>query len=584
MTRASSTGIAYHGFKDSDSDVKLTLKSTTPQSSAENEAIDTNQPAGVIQMQAILQVWTKKWLIAAYALMLVVSLTNSLQQQANYSWVPYATSSFGKHGLTAITSLVANVVGGVSRLPLARLMDVWGRPHVFMVCMTLVVLSLTLMALCQNVETYLVSQVFYWTGMNGMAFVLEIFVQDTAQFVHRLVYLAIMETPYICNTFAGPELGQRFLDSSTWHWGYGAFAIITPFVCIPFCAIFFLLSRKAKRMGVVPKEKVKSGRTFMQTLVHGVIEMDIVGLLLLCCGFSLLLLPFGLSAYQKDGWASPRMIFMIVFGFLLLVTVILWERLWAPKPFFPFFLMKDRSVVAACFLGCNTWIAFYCFKMYYTSYLQVVFSLSVAKAGYITNIYNIVSCTWAVLIALVYIKLDSYKWSAVIAMPIQLLMTGLLIHFRKPNTHIGLLVMVEVFWAMCGAVMVQVEQIAIMSAVPHENLPTALAVMYLVTQVGGAVGQAISGSLWTHIVPNKLAEYLPADKKSEAARIYASLPVQLSYAWGTPERQAIVRAYGDAQKVMVVVGTCALVPCFLWVALLKNNRLSAHPERKGLQA
>jgi hypothetical protein len=52
------------------------------------------------------------------------------------------------------------------------------------------------------------------------------------------------------------------------------------------------------------------------------------------------------------------MIFMIAFGFALIAAFVLWERLWAPKPFFPFYLMKDRSVVGACFLGCNTWIAF----------------------------------------------------------------------------------------------------------------------------------------------------------------------------------------------------------------------------------
>lgn len=222
--------------------------------------------------------------------------------------------------------------------------------------------------------------------------------------------------------------------------------------------------------------------------------------------------------------------------------------------------------------------------MYYSSYLQVVFSLSVAKVGYIVNIYNVVACIFAFVIAWAFKYTNTFKWGAVIAMPIQLLMTGLLIHFRKPGTHIGLLVMVEVFWAMCGAVLVQVEQIAIFSTVPHEHIPTALALLSMITGIGGAVGQAVSGSLWTHIVPTRLEEYLPADRKSEAATIYASLPVQVSYGWETVERQAIVRAYGDAQKFMVVVGTCALVPCFVWVAMLRNVRLSEKPERKGLQA
>jgi hypothetical protein len=163
-------------------------------------------------------------------------------------------------------------------------------------------------------------------------------------------------------------------------------------------------------------------------------------------------------------------------------------------------------------------------------------------------------------------------------------MTGLLIKFRQPGTHIGLLIMVEVIWAMCAAMMVQIEQVAVMAAVPHENIATGLALLPMITSIGGSVGGAISGALWTNIVPKKLVEYLPADKKSEATKIYGDIVTQLSYPFHTPERQAIIRAYSDAQKVMVIVGTCALVPCFIWVAMLKNNRLSEHKSRKGLQA
>ena len=83
-----------------------------------------------------------------------------------------------------------------------------------------------------------------------------------------------------------------------------------------------------------------------------------VGLLLACGGFSILLLPFSLAAKQEDEWASPMVIFMIVFGLFAILLFALWEKFFAPRTFFPFHLMKDRSVVAACLLGCNTWIAF----------------------------------------------------------------------------------------------------------------------------------------------------------------------------------------------------------------------------------
>lgn len=143
--------------------------------------------------------------------------------------------------------------------------------------------------------------------------------------------------------------------------------------------------------------------------------------------------------------------------------------------------------------------------------------------------------------------------------------------------------MVEVFYAMGGAVLVQIEQVAVMAAVPHENLATGLALLAMITSVGGAVGQTISSAVWGNIVLKKLTSYLPDDKKGEARVIYGTLMTQLTYPIGSPERTATIAAFGDAQRVMVIIATCSLLPCFLWISMLRNNRLSQHQQR-GLQA
>ena len=222
------------------------------------------------------------------------------------------------------------------------------------------------------------------------------------------------------------------------------------------------------------------------------------------------------------------------------------------------------------------------YKIYYSSYLQVVFSLSVAKAGYITNIFNLVSCLWGLLFAFLIRRSDRYKWAAIVALPIQLLMTGLLIQFRQPGTPIRLLVMVEVCNAMCGAMMVAAQQLAIMSAVPHENVAVGLALLSMATSVGGSVGQTVSTALWTNTVERMIGEYLPLGMRDQKQAIYSSLEVQLGFGWASPQRQAVVRAYGDAQRLMVIFGTCALVPCIVWVAMLKDYKLSERGARKGL--
>jgi hypothetical protein len=133
--------------------------------------------------------------------------------------------------------------------------------------------ALIMMACCQNVQTYAAAQVFYWTGLNGMGYILDIFIVDTSLLKNRLIWVAIVGSPYICNTFAGPALAETFVNSkATWRWGYGAFAIITPFMCIPFWAIFYVMTRKAREMGVITKQKTK--RTVIQSVVHWCIYLD----------------------------------------------------------------------------------------------------------------------------------------------------------------------------------------------------------------------------------------------------------------------------------------------------------------------
>jgi len=84
----------------------------------------------------------------------------------------------------------------------------------------------------------------------------------------------------------------------------------------------------------------------------------VIGVILITGGFSLLLLPWPLAVYQTDGFGSPMFICMVSFGICLILLFVAWERYYASHALFPYYLMKNRSIIAACLLGCNSWIAF----------------------------------------------------------------------------------------------------------------------------------------------------------------------------------------------------------------------------------
>lgn len=77
---------------------------------------------------------------------------------------PFVTSSFQTHSLTATTGIMAGLIGGLIKLPLAKVLDIWGRPHGFAAMVFCLTIGLVMMAACQNVKTYAAGQVFYWVG------------------------------------------------------------------------------------------------------------------------------------------------------------------------------------------------------------------------------------------------------------------------------------------------------------------------------------------------------------------------------------------------------------------------------------
>lgn len=176
---------------------------------------------------------------------------------------------------------------------------------------------------------------------------------------------------------------------------------------------------------------------------------------------------------------------------------------------------------------------------------------------------------------------NRYKWLGYIMVPLKILATGLLIKFRMPGTHIGLVVFCEVIGSIAAGSIVMIEQIAIMASVSHRDVAVGLALLGMVTSCGGSIGQTISTAIWTNTLPQNLVKHLPDELKADAATIYGDLTVQLGYEWGSPARDAIVQAYADTQKLMLIAATVTLVGPIIWISLMKNHRLDKE-QTKGL--
>ncbi|KAN0090165.1 hypothetical protein V8E51_018744 [Hyaloscypha variabilis] len=502
-----------------------------------------NVQDGVKKIEAVTLTWTRNQLIMAYGCIFLVFFVISMQQQIQFNVSYYVTSSFALLPLTGTTSIVAAIVGGVIKLPTAKFVDLVGRAEGFAIMTGFATLGLVMMASCRDVETYAAAQVFYWVGFNGMAYVLDVFMADTSSLKNRALVFSFATTPYIVTTFIGPRAAQSFLETSGWPWAYGTFAIITPIITLPLLFILYQNQREGLKEGLLVKER--SGRSFWQSVNFHFWEFDVIGLLLVSAGFVLFLLPFSLETYQSKGWGSGMIITMLVIGILCLIAFVFYEKFLSRRSFIPFYLLKTPSVVGACLLAMFLFISFYIWDSTFYNYLQAVHGLSITNTGYVTNIYSIGSCFWSVILPLIIRTLGRFKWLAISMLCLEILGVGLMIHFRQPNQGIGYVIMCQIFIAFGGGSLIICEEMAVMAAAPHENVASMLALIGLFSSVGQAIGQAISAAIYTNTFPGALNAALPGNATLNA-ELYGSLTTQLLYPIGSPERTAVIYAYGHA--------------------------------------
>jgi hypothetical protein len=66
---------------------------------------------------------------------------NSLQQQVTGNLTAYVTSAFFMHSLVSTIAIVSNLVGGALKLPIAKLLDMWGRAEGFALMLAFTVIG-----------------------------------------------------------------------------------------------------------------------------------------------------------------------------------------------------------------------------------------------------------------------------------------------------------------------------------------------------------------------------------------------------------------------------------------------------------
>ncbi|WRT66018.1 uncharacterized protein IL334_002969 [Kwoniella shivajii] len=546
---------------------------------------------GVVEMEALQGRLTTTVLAVLYGTFMLLSYSLSLNQYTASAFLNYAVSySFEAHSLQATINTVTSVFQAMSQPPIAKFADYFGRVKTYIGCIVCYVIGYIIVTSSTSIVTYAVGNSIYILGITGLFLLQNVIISDISSLRNRYLWTVFPNIPQVINAFVAGDIASSLLtkgdQTKQWRWGYGIFTIIIPVVALPIIITLWVYTRPSR----VHRAEIKA-RHAAQVQGHSTSQfwtasksffwqLDFIGLLLFVVGFGLFFVTITLANSKTARWSDAHSIAQLVLGVVVIGAFVVWERFYAPHPLLPFRLLRRKTVVGCVLIALFHPMAGRCAAGYLSTFLQVAANQSVKSATRITSFPSVAGTVTTIIGAFLSRRFRTLKPIIIFGFLVEVLALGLMVRYRTSTNTQGELAVVQLLRGAANGFIPFPTQALIQAAAPHEHLGAITAAWLVVYYLSGGIGSAIGGGIWTTIIPKKLSNYLNDDALVTLA--YTNpFKFALMYPPGTPERAAIARAQDEAQRIIVIVGTCIAVLALLTsIFLIDNYKL---PDTQSLE-
>ncbi|KAG8793831.1 hypothetical protein FRC12_001461 [Ceratobasidium sp. 428] len=525
----------------------------------------SSKPVGVRKAEAAQKVITGKHKVFLIISIALAAYIYSLDGTTTWTYLAFAGSALGNHSLIAAVQVTQSIIVACGKPFIAKSADALSRPVAYSFVVLFYVLGYIIIASAKSIGTVAGGIVIYAIGYTGLQLLLQIIIADITTLKWRGLSSGLVSAPFIINAFAGSEVSASVMapGGPGWRWGYGMFAVLVPVTIFPLIATLGWAQHKAQTQGLVqPGSNVQ--RTRFQKIADVFAEIDIFGLLILAGGVACVLLPLTLAAKAKGGWHNPSMIAMLTVGPILLILFGIYEWKFASHPIVPMKFLRNKAVVGAALIGFFDFVSFYLTFSYLYSFVFVVKGWELRYLNYFSSTQTVALTVFGILAGIIMRATHRYKWMLVTGLTIRLFGVGLMIHSRGGKGNTGELVMTQVIQGFGGGFAAVASQVGAQASVPHGEVAIVTAMVLLVTEIGGAIGTAIAGGIWTNTMPKQLEIHLPGVNETTRATLFSSITTIATYPPGDPIREGVIQAYDETMKIMLIAATViAIIPVCL---------------------
>ncbi|QSL65201.1 hypothetical protein MERGE_002508 [Pneumocystis wakefieldiae] len=530
-------------------------------------------------IEDISVIWTKQSLNSVFVVMYCISL----EAQTTSNFILPATSSFGKNSLIPLINTINGILYTAVKQQMLRLSGLIGIMELFCISLLLYDIGCLMYMISKNIITFIISSIFHTIGTAGFQVLQQFVITDTSELLNRGLFNAILNIPLLINVWVGPNLAQSIYmpksDSEQWRWGYGIWAIVLSVVSLPMISILYLNRMKAKEMGLLSIENNHS-KTIPAFIKRLFVELDLVGIIILSLGFSLfffqLIHEFPILYNAKSLYISSILIILIV----LCVIFPLWELHYAKFPIFSKGLFKMEEITIGYFSSFFYFMGFYLYNNYFTTYLYVTKSNSIKRIGYLNNVFSFTSTIVAIFVG-IFVKYNKiYRIFVYIGSPIYVIGMIFMIYNVRADESVMEMVISQAIIGISGGFYNMSTLIGIQTSSTRQQVAINTAVFLTLASIGGAIGSAISGIVWSNLLPKMLdfySKYLNLFLTPSDYLLIIGSPFMLDqrekFAKGTVGRMVIVLAYNYVMKTLYICSVICAVPMLLCVIFTENIQI-----------